>query len=639
MFRAFVELGDRYAALGLTALAKYAFESACAHASSDTTTAHERLVELAIAVGDGESARRVARELASMTRGPALSVLVGQAHLAAGELGAAAFAFAGAVDVARDPLTRIRALHGRARVASAEGDQKGAAANAMAAVDEVIALASHQHAAPDALEVEFGLIGDVIAHAITLGRGEDVERSVGEASIGPWGGVLQAVALSARSAHGEVGVRDSVVDEAWQRALTMWPDSRFVRIRLNARRLRRRYRDRAARDAAVMELERVASELQQAGALTATQRLDLANVNLLVAAAYEDDPSTLREAVEAYRRGLAARPTHAAAALRLANVLLEQGAATDALGELERCLRLDAGNRLAWRAGAQLIDNPPAEYTAEDVVSRLLNAARPGAGLAACGPATQLAHAVHQEARTDVLTGMYAHGHRLKNLIGIVGARIRSVARQVTGDQMATELPQRLASLEQEVTSLYDEWALYLRSMQTTTPVTEVISVAALLSEVATAVRAKCSATIEVDIAGALPDLRGDRVLLREAFINVVSNAVEASDSALEPVTVRARVVAAGGAPAVEVVVTDQGVGISESDLRNIFSPGFTTKQSGSGIGLTVAERVVAAHQGRLVVHSAPDEGTRLTIVLPSDLASVPRWTVLAGRAARTEVG
>jgi len=58
--------------------------------------------------------------------------------------------------------------------------------------------------------------------------------------------------------------------------------------------------------------------------------------------------------------------------------------------------------------------------------------------------------------------------------------------------------------------------------------------------------------------------------------------------------------------------------------------PGFTTKDTGSGVGLAIAERVVSAHHGRIAIDSEEGRGTTITITLPTDqhgLAALPRWT------------
>ena len=57
--------------------------------------------------------------------------------------------------------------------------------------------------------------------------------------------------------------------------------------------------------------------------------------------------------------------------------------------------------------------------------------------------------------------------------------------------------------------------------------------------------------------------------------------------------------------------------------------PGFTTKETGSGVGLAIAERVVSAHHGRITVDSEEGRGTTITMTLPTDqaqLAALPVW-------------
>ncbi|MDQ3370395.1 MAG: ATP-binding protein, partial [Myxococcota bacterium] len=247
------------------------------------------------------------------------------------------------------------------------------------------------------------------------------------------------------------------------------------------------------------------------------------------------------------------------------------------------------------------------------------------------GVAPRLVTATAEVARHDVLAGVYAHGHRVKNLLGIIGARTRS-ARKLSGDG---DLHDRLRDLETDVTSLYEEWAQYLRSMQAPTPSVELVAISPLLHEVVVSAQARTQhVPIALDTAAALPDIRGDRMLLREALLNVISNAAEACGPAGGEVHVRVRAVSAPGgatAPIVEVVVADTGPGIPRSHLGRLFVPGFTTKETGSGVGLAIAERVVAAHHGRITVDSEEGRGTTITITLPTDktgLSSLPLWTV-----------
>jgi signal transduction histidine kinase len=236
--------------------------------------------------------------------------------------------------------------------------------------------------------------------------------------------------------------------------------------------------------------------------------------------------------------------------------------------------------------------------------------------------------AMAEVARGDVRAGNHPRGHRLKPLLGIAAARARS-ARKLAGAD-GGPLGERLGELERELTAVYDEWATYLRSMQAAGPRLEIMPVAPLIAEVVAQASASPAAgaagavvAVELKLGGSLPDLRGDRLLLREALHNLIANAVEAcAEAGGGRVQVAARPVASGSAPVVEIEIADDGPGIPPADLPRLFAPGFTTKKTGSGIGLAVAERAIEAHHGRILIDSEVGRGTRVTVLLPTDLAA-----------------
>jgi signal transduction histidine kinase len=128
--------------------------------------------------------------------------------------------------------------------------------------------------------------------------------------------------------------------------------------------------------------------------------------------------------------------------------------------------------------------------------------------------------------------------------------------------------------------------------------------------------------SITIEQAAGLPDVRGDRMLLREALMNIVSNAAEACASGGEVfVRLRALPPSGGGAPLVEIEIADTGPGIARAHLGRLFVPGFTTKETGSGVGLAIAERVITAHHGRIAVDSTEGQGTTVTLTLPTDVS------------------
>jgi len=83
----------------------------------------------------------------------------------------------------------------------------------------------------------------------------------------------------------------------------------------------------------------------------------------------------------------------------------------------------------------------------------------------------------------------------------------------------------------------------------------------------------------------------------------------------------------------VAIEIRDRGHGIAKGDIARLFSPGFTTKPQGSGLGLAVANRVVVAHHGRILVDSEVDRGTTMTVVLPGDLGGFSSLAPAASRA------
>jgi signal transduction histidine kinase len=113
-----------------------------------------------------------------------------------------------------------------------------------------------------------------------------------------------------------------------------------------------------------------------------------------------------------------------------------------------------------------------------------------------------------------------------------------------------------------------------------------------------------------------LPRLRLDPNLLHQALLNILVNARQAMPSGGR-LTVRTTLRRDGPRETVEVQITDTGVGIPPEHLGHVFQPFFTTKAQGTGLGLTIAARIINQHGGRIAVESGPDRGTTFRITLP----------------------
>jgi signal transduction histidine kinase len=117
---------------------------------------------------------------------------------------------------------------------------------------------------------------------------------------------------------------------------------------------------------------------------------------------------------------------------------------------------------------------------------------------------------------------------------------------------------------------------------------------------------------LELDLAPGLPVLDVDQDQLKQAFYNIVKNASEAmKQGGLLKIRTGA------DANWINVAFTDTGGGMTQETMARVFEPYFTTKKTGTGLGLMITQRIIRAHGGEVVLESDPGKGLRLTLRLP----------------------
>jgi signal transduction histidine kinase len=123
--------------------------------------------------------------------------------------------------------------------------------------------------------------------------------------------------------------------------------------------------------------------------------------------------------------------------------------------------------------------------------------------------------------------------------------------------------------------------------------------------------------SLRMDLAAALPMILGDRVQLQQVIINLVMNGIEAMQS----ITDRPRelVVRSGhDEPGQALIsVADCGAGIAAENVDRLFSPFFTTKSGGMGMGLSICRSIMEAHGGRLWATATVPHGSMFQFTLP----------------------
>jgi signal transduction histidine kinase len=137
-----------------------------------------------------------------------------------------------------------------------------------------------------------------------------------------------------------------------------------------------------------------------------------------------------------------------------------------------------------------------------------------------------------------------------------------------------------------------------------------------VISDVATTVAPeaeRAGVTVKTECPRDLPEINADQAMLTQALLNLALNACQAMP---QGGTLRL-VCRTAPRRRVEIAVEDTGVGIPPEHLQRIFDLYFTTKERGSGIGLSMVYRIVQLHNGDVEVQSTPGAGTRFTLFFP----------------------
>jgi two-component system, NtrC family, sensor histidine kinase HydH len=196
--------------------------------------------------------------------------------------------------------------------------------------------------------------------------------------------------------------------------------------------------------------------------------------------------------------------------------------------------------------------------------------------------------------------------HELRNPLGSIKGSADLLARSAShNDPMTKELAEIISVEVDRTNSLVTRFLDFARPLEPRrepTDVTKVID------------RAVARARVEVtrDYDSSLPRLAIDPELMEQVFLNLVTNASQAS-APDAPITIRTREVD----DQAEVSVIDQGCGIPADKIETVFNPFVTTKQHGVGLGLAIVAKIVDGHGGKMAVESEPGKGSTFRVLLP----------------------
>lgn len=236
----------------------------------------------------------------------------------------------------------------------------------------------------------------------------------------------------------------------------------------------------------------------------------------------------------------------------------------------------------------------------------------------------QLYESAHLRAVGQLAAGI---AHEINNPIGFIASNLRvaadylnELAPQVIKDESTLVLLEDFRALLEESESGTRRIARIVADLKTFANIDHADFVPcdlnALLTSACHLLQAEAHPGLQLQLElGELPKLAGYPAKLAQAFYNILDNAAKA----LEPSGGRVAVSSRAVQGSLEIRISDTGVGMDETTLAQVFEPFFTTRAvgAGTGLGLSVARDILAAHQGRIQIQSRVGTGTRVSLSFP----------------------
>jgi len=214
-----------------------------------------------------------------------------------------------------------------------------------------------------------------------------------------------------------------------------------------------------------------------------------------------------------------------------------------------------------------------------------------------------------------------ALAHEIRNPLNAISLTIDHVRTRLApeGTAQRKEFLALMVTLKSEVARLNRLVGDFLSSGQPARLDPRPCDVGQVVRETAALVEHKAreqAIQVELDVAAGLPATVADPELLKTCFLNLVLNAFEAMPDGGR-LSLAARLEGLPNAPAIAVIVSDTGSGMSKHAAASAFAPYFSTKEAGVGLGLALVGRIVEGHGGSITLDSTPKLGTSVRLLLP----------------------
>jgi two-component system NtrC family sensor kinase len=213
--------------------------------------------------------------------------------------------------------------------------------------------------------------------------------------------------------------------------------------------------------------------------------------------------------------------------------------------------------------------------------------------------------------------------HEVLNPLAGMKAAVQLLARQGNAVPSRAEVIATAHALNREITRVEALVRRLVNFSRPLAPRVEVATVGSLLDTALEAARPalhRLHASVERREEGDLPPVEVDPLLLSQALVNLLTNAAQAMAPAGGRVELTARRAVVLGRGEIAIQVTDEGPGIPDAQIQELFKPFFTTKPEGHGLGLAVSQNILLEHGGRIVARNrlaAEGSGAVFELQLP----------------------
>jgi signal transduction histidine kinase len=201
--------------------------------------------------------------------------------------------------------------------------------------------------------------------------------------------------------------------------------------------------------------------------------------------------------------------------------------------------------------------------------------------------------------------------HEFKNALATISGYAQMIRAESTDGEILDHA-ERILEQTRNITHVVTEFLKYARPLEISEEVVELHDmVERVVAEIGGAMP-----NVEVRCEGNFGRVAGDESLLRQAMLNLARNAAEAC-AENGAVLVRGEIVRGGDTGFQRITISDNGPGITDAALPNLFHPFFTTKPHGTGLGLAVVQKIIVQHGGQVAARNQPGGGAAFIVTLP----------------------